>query len=315
VRGSIASYYTANASLDPEKVADVLARVSGVVTEIIVEEGDYVKKGAPLLRIESDEYQHRLEQADAEASKQQARYDRLKKMYEGDLISAEEFEGARSDLQAAEATRDLQALALSYTEVRSPFDGCVFRRHVDPGRMVADGTPLFTIADVDRLLARVHVPAKEFRGIRTDQSVDLIVDSGREKLIGMIRLVSPAIDPASGTIKVTVEVEEHPVSVRPGDFAEVRIVTDRHANTLLVPKGAVITDKGDQVVFVAGDSVAVRRVVEVGFSNEENAEILSGIDEGERIVFQGQRSLQDGQAIRILDPVRFETSEPERKGS
>jgi multidrug efflux pump subunit AcrA (membrane-fusion protein) len=99
---------------------------------------------------------------------------------------------------------------------------------VDAGQSVINGTALFSMSDLDRLLARVHVPAKEFRNIRTDQPVDLVLDATGERLTGRIKLVSPVVDSQSGTVKVTVEVPQHPSSVRPGDFAEVQIVTAQH---------------------------------------------------------------------------------------
>ena len=314
-RGEIASYYTANASLDPNKEAEVVARVSGVVLELAAEEGDLVQKGDLLLRIEESEYRHRLSQTEAEASKVKARFDRLTKMVEGDLISAEEFEETRSDLMSAEAAKELAALELSYARVRSPFRGRVVRRYVDPGQMVSEGTALFQVADVSVLLSRVHVPAKEFRNIRTDQTVELRVDSSDEVLQGEITLVSPIIDPATGTIKVTVEVTDYPGSIRPGDFAEVRIVTDRHENTLLVPKTAVISEKGEDVVYLAVEGVAERRVVQAGFRNEEFAEIISGLAGGESVVVQGQRSLREGQPVKILEPMAFDRAEPARDDS
>jgi len=313
--GSISSYYAANATLDPKKEAEVPGRVSGVVTELFVEEGDLVKKGESLLQIEDREYRHRLTSAEAEAAKQQARYDRLKKMFEGDLISAEEFEGAKSDLQSAEANRGLAELQLSYTRVRSPFNGRVVERFVDPGETVGDGTPLFRVADVRTLLARVHVPAREFRAIQTDQTVELTVGSSDERLQGKIILISPIVDPNSGTIKVTVEIDSYPGTIRPGDFAEVRIVTDLHENSVLVPKTAVISDRGEQVVFVAADSVAVRRPVETGFVDDRSAEITAGLAEGETVVVQGQRSLRDGQPLRIMEPVNFEEADRKREES
>jgi membrane fusion protein (multidrug efflux system) len=218
----------------------------------------------------------------------------------------EEFEAVKNDQLAAEAAYDLAALELSYTQVRSPFSGRVIRRFVDPGQTVNQGTQLFTIADMSRLLARVHVPAKEFRNIQVDQPVELTLDSEEETLTGRITLISPVIDPTSGTIKVTVEVTDYPRSTRPGDFVEVRIVTDRHTDTVLVPNTAVISDRGEQVVYVAADSVAVRRVVEVGFQDDQAIEIVSGLVSGEMVVIQGQRSLKDGQPLKILEKMSYE---------
>jgi membrane fusion protein (multidrug efflux system) len=188
----------------------------------------------------------------------------------------------------------------------------VVSRLVDIGQNISVGTPLLILADFDPLLARIHVPAKEFKKLKPDQTVELVLDSNQTRLAGRIKLVSPTIDPASGTIKITVEIPEYPPETRPGDFAEVRIVTERRHGSTLVPKIAVVTDRGDQVVYVAADSTAERRVVEVGFQDDDHAEILSGLDAGEQVVVKGQRTLKHGAPIKILED---DMPEPEPQGA
>lgn len=300
--GSIASYYTATATLAADKEAELLARVSGVVEKLLCEEGDVVAEGAPLLLIDNDEYAFRLEQAEAAHKDLESRMARMQKMRDQDMVSAEEYDKVVNDLAAAKAAEGMARLNLSYTRVTAPFAGRVVTRNVDPGQTVNVGTQLFVLSDFRPLLARVHVPSKEFNKLKPDQPVDLILESSGTKLRGRIRLVSPTIDPSSGTIKVTVEINEYPDGVRPGDFAQVSIVTERRNNSTLVPKIAVVNDRGEQIVYVAqADTTAERRVVELGFQDDSNAEILSGVAIGDRVVVKGQRSLKHGAAIKILD--------------
>jgi membrane fusion protein (multidrug efflux system) len=311
--GPIASYYTATATLSAEREADILARVSGVVQRLLVEEGDVVVEGQELLRIDNAEYQYRLEQAQAARADLQSRYDRLSQMKEQDLVSAEEYEKTVNDLAAAKAAEGMAALNLSYTRVTAPFSGRVVTRHVDEGQTVNAGTSLFVLSDFKPLLARVHVPSKEFNQLRPDQPVDLVLDSSGITLRGRIKLVSPTIDPSSGTIKVTVEINEYPEGVRPGDFAQVKIVTEQRKGSTLVPKIALVNDRGEQVLFVSqADSTAERRVVEVGFLDDVNAEILKGINLGERVVVKGQRSLKHGSAIKVIDDSAGQATEAKR---
>ncbi|HET6463507.1 MAG TPA: efflux RND transporter periplasmic adaptor subunit [Candidatus Krumholzibacteria bacterium] len=300
--GPIASYYTATATLAAEREADILSRVSGVVQKLSCEEGDVVSEGAVLLSVDNNEYQFRLEQAQAARADLQSRYDRLSQMKEQELVSPEEYEKVSNDLAAAKAAEGMAKLNLSYTHVVAPFSGRVVTRRVDVGQTVNVGTSLFTLSDFKPLLARVHVPAKEFNKLRPDQPVDLMLESSGTKLRGRIKLVSPTIDPSSGTIKVTVEINDYPDGVRPGDFAQVKIVTEQRNTSTLVPKIALVNDRGEQVLFISqADSTAERRVVEVGFEDDLNAEITQGVKAGERVIVKGQRSLKHGSSIKVID--------------
>ncbi|MBD3221024.1 efflux RND transporter periplasmic adaptor subunit [bacterium] len=306
-RGPIASYYRATASLEAEKTVEVAARVEGLVGELLAEEGDRVTAGQTLLVIDNPALTYRLEQAAAQTAQLRSAYERLEQMHAEDLASAEELEVARAAYDDAAATEGLARLDVEYTRVAAPFDGVVTRRLVDVGQTLTVGQALFELADVTPLRARVHVPSRQFRELAIDQSVELVLDSDGTVLIGTITLISPIIDATSGTIKVTVELPEYPVGTRPGDFAEVRIVTEMRDRAVLVPRTAVVTEKGESFIYVAtpgedgAGPVATRRLVEVGFTDDDHAQLLSGGEPGEHVVVKGQRSLAPGQPLRVLE--------------
>ena len=302
-RGSISSYYRATATLEAEKQAQILARVTGLVETLLAEEGDQVAEGDPLLKVDNDEYRYRLEQAAASTANLKSRFERMEQMRIEELATEEEFQAVRSELASAEADEGLARLALSHTTVTAPFSGRVTGRLVDVGQNLTVGDPVMIMADFDPLLARVHVPSREFNKLQQNQTVNLVLDSSGARLGGRIKLISPVIDPTSGTIKITIEVPEYPEGTRPGDFAQVQIVTEKRDGVTLVPRIAVLTDKGETVVYTLTEGenpTAERRVVEVGFTDDDRAQILTGLALGEQVVVKGQRSLKNGSPLKIL---------------
>jgi len=304
VTGSISSYYRATSTLEAEKEAQILARVTGVVQTLLVEEGDHVAVGDPLLKVDNDEYRFRLEQATAATANLRSRYERMEKMMKEELATEEEFQAVRSELASAEANEGLARLTLSHTTVTAPFGGQITNRLVDVGQNLMVGDPVMVMADFDPLLARVHVPSREFNKLQQNQQVNLVLDSSGTRLTGLIKLISPVIDPTSGTIKLTIEVAEYPAGTRPGDFAQVQIVTEKRDDVILVPRIAVMSDKGESVVYtMTQDEIptAERRVVEIGFTDDDHAQILSGLAAGEPVVVKGQRSLKNGSPVKVLE--------------
>lgn len=299
--GAIASYYTATATIEADSRAEIVARTTGVVRGLLREEGDRVAAGEELLRLEDDEARLRAQQAEANAAMARAEYERKQSMRDAGLLSAEEFEIVENTRSVREAELGLAKLELEYTRVAAPFAGRIVRRLVDRGAHVSPGTPLFEIVDDEPLLARVHVPSRRMGFVKPGQEIDLHLDSADLDVTGVVTLVSPIVDPATGTVKVTAEIRRPPEGIRPGDFAQVKVVTERHANALLVPSRAIVEDEGQQVVYVAVDGKAVRRPVETGFVEGDRTEVTSGLAAGDLICTKGQRDLRDGSTLALLE--------------
>ena len=301
VIGEATSFYSTTASLEAEAHTEIRARTSGVVQTIFNEEGDQVDKDRVLLQLEDDTQKLDLKQAVLRRKALENQFERQKKMFASGVLSPQQFEETENAYNQSEAVVEQAELMLYYTKVRAPFEGRLVRRILDIGSHVQSGAVLFEMMDVSPLLARIHIPANRMGEVREGQELVLRLDSTGVELAGKLRLVSPIVDPNTGTVKVTAEIPIYPAGTRPGDFVAVNIVTARHDHALMVPSEAVFEEQGNPIVYVAADGKAVRRTVTVGFVEQGTTEILKGVESGDLIVVKGQRNLRPGMPVEIME--------------
>lgn len=300
--GSIAAYYTGTASLEAEDEALVVARAGGVVEQVFVEEGAYVREGQPLAKLDDDRLKLEAGRAQMSLDQLERGFERNEELYAKQLISEEEYERVKSDYESQQAAVDLALLDLEYTTIRAPFSGVVSERMIRPGNMVGMHEPAFRLTDFDPLLAIMHVPERELRTLRTGQTAELRFDALPGAVYaGTIARVSPVVDPTTGTFKVTIEVRDPDRALKPGMFGRVRIVYDTREGTLLIPKAAVQAEDDEAAVYVVQDSMAQRRVVQVGYEDDAHVEVMSGLAEGEVVVTTGQSSLRDSTRVEVIN--------------
>lgn len=301
IQGSITATYAGSATLEAEDEALVVAKVSGVVEKIFVEEGNTVRSGQILAKLDDEQYRLEFNRAKTVLEKLSSEFERNESLYRNKIISLEAYEKTKSDYYTQKTVCDLAQLKLDYTQVKAPIKGVVSLRHIKVGNMVKVDQPTFKVTDFDPLLAVLHVPERELSKLRVGFPAKISPDAldGME-FQGKILRISPVVDAGTGTFKVTVEVNDRTRKLKPGMFARVRIVHDTHDDVLLVPKDAVLSEDSENWVFLVKDGVVAKSEVQVGYVNTTHMEVLAGLSLGDTIVTTGLGSLKDGAKIKVV---------------
>lgn len=334
--GTMVARYSGTATLETAREAQVVAKASGIVREILVEEGERVEKGQLLARLDDADARNELAQAAATLKKYQAKFDRAETAVRSHLIPRDQYEQDKYDLETQRAVVEGARLELSWTRVVAPIPGVIAKRDVKPGNFVQANTALFRIVDMDPLLAVLDVPERNLGTLREGQPVVLRADAldGLE-FGGSIERIAPVVDPGSGTFRVTCRFSDPSGALRPGMFARISIVHDEHRDVPTIPRAALIDEDGDTAVFVVGAAapaeaaktpegtpvkpaasgaakpgaaappaarwLAQRRSVRIGYVDGDRVEIVEGLAAGERVVTIGRNALRDGAAVQILE--------------
>jgi membrane fusion protein (multidrug efflux system) len=298
--GTISAYITATANLVAEQEVQILAEAEGKVVELLVEEGKAVRKGQKLLQIDREASAIAVEKADLGLRNASANLERSELLWMQKLLSTQDLDKARFDRDLAGSNLTEARYRLQKTTVAAPFDGRVTVRKVQLGQTLKLSEELLTIADFDPLVARIFLPEREVLDLEVGQAAELALKAREDvRFRGRIRQLSPVVDTASGTVKVTVEAVSPPPSVRPGTFVSVGIVRETRPQVVLVPRTAVVRELQEAYVYVADGAVAKKRAVEVGLEEAGKLEITRGLKAGEPVVTSGQGALKDQAAIKI----------------
>lgn len=300
-RGEMVAHYSATASLQAEHAASVIAELPGTVLSIDVEEGDHVRKGQVLARLDADRSRLTLRQNEAELGKLQNDLDRNGRLIDRKLIPATTFDQAQSQFLAQRADTELARMKVRKSEIIAPFDGVVTRRWIKRGQFMAANSKAFDIADFSDLTTRLSIPERDAASLKVGQPVDISVDAmPDQRFNGTIERIAPIVDEASGTVAVTVAADNALKQLRPGLFCRLDIAFDRIADATLLPKAALQGGGNDSVVYVINEGKAKRTRVTLGRESGARVQVLDGVAPGAMVVTAGQAALRDGADVQVL---------------
>ena len=301
--GSITTFLETTTTLEARSSATLVAAAPGQLRELAAEEGDWVRKGGLLARIDDTAARLAVERAEIAAHLAEREAERGRQLREQGFLSDKETDDLEWRRRTAAVALHEAQYDLTQTRLTAPFAGRVTARMVNLGETVTPGRDCFRVEEFNPLLARLYFPERELARVRPGQGAVLTLDAlPGQAFEARVSLVNPVVDRANGTFKVTLEVSDPRGLLRPGSFARVQLRTGSHANVIVIPQRAMVSEDGESFVFVARGDTVVRVPVRVGAVSGDTAQVLAGLAAGDRVVTVGQGGLKQGARIK---PVRL----------
>ncbi len=293
-----------SAPVEPLRTIRLATSVEGIVLEILFEEGDRVRAGQVIARLDVAEQRAELARARARLGERRAHFARLEDLRQRDYVDAGTFDAAKAELDIAASDVELWETRVGFGVVRATADGTVVARHVEPGEAVGRHAPVADIADLDELVLRLGVSELDVGALQPDAAVEVRIDAldAGQVFAARIRRIFPSAEAVSRLVVVEVIIPgAAELGVRPGFLARAELLVDRRERALAVPAGAVgELDNGHYVMVIGAEDRLERRAVTPGITRGAWQEILDGLAPGERVVASNPLDLSAGTRVRIV---------------
>lgn len=278
----------------------ITAKVTDKITSINFEDGERVEKGALLVELTNTEQAAQLAEAKADRTEARAQLKRLEDLAEQNTVAASQVDEVRARYSIANARLEGIVARLEDRVIRAPFAGVLGFRQISPGTLVTPGTAITTLDDVSTLKLDFAVPELFLGAIDTGDQVLAVSPAYRDQdFVGTVAGIDSRVDEVTRSVTVRARLPNPTGALRPGMLMTVRLQTGQRAG-LAVPESAVVPTNRDPYVYIIGDDlVAQRRGVTTGQRRDGQVEILSGLQEGERVAVLGLVSLRPGVPVEI----------------
>ncbi|MFQ5675884.1 MAG: efflux RND transporter periplasmic adaptor subunit, partial [bacterium] len=307
-RGPIAEYISATGTLRAIKEESVIAEVRGML-HLAKSNGTLLASGARveadhllaevdnaeyLLEVRVESQRLAMENAEREFEKQQA-------LFKEGGVTEKELEVARKNALDARLNYDSAELKAEKLQLRAPISGFITNLQSNfDGMQIAAGFQLCKIMDYAKTTVQVNLPNSDLGQVRVGQKVKVTNYALEgETFIGEVVAIDPTIDAQTRTFAASVQIDNQNLRLRPGMFVKTDIVVKEHPDAILIPKVALQTREGQQIVFVVKGVSAELREVVTGIETKEDVEILEGLAENERLVVKGHETLRDKSKVRV----------------
>lgn len=300
VRRDLVESLTVVGSVAPNESADMRAEIAGLVRGIYFEEGQTIRRGDVLVKIDDAELRAQLAQAEARFQLATLNLERSENLRKTQSTTQADYDRARTEFASAKADLSVLRLRLEKTEVKAPFDGVVGARSLSPGDYVTNQTPITTIDDLSRLKIEFQMPERYLFKVQPGTRIAVSSRSlGTDQVVqGEVYFVSSVIDRATRSSTVKGLLNSPPPSLKPGMFANIEVVLDVRTGVLTVPEGAILTTAAGSSVIVARGTGAERTAefvrVNLGLRSRGLVEVTptgAALDEKSEVVASGVGAL------------------------
>jgi RND family efflux transporter MFP subunit len=307
-RRDIAHTLTLPANISPWYQATLYAKVPGYLSRMVVDKGDAVKKGDLLAVIDAPEVDQQFQQAEADYRIKQITFDRLLSVWKEnpDVIAKQDVDVAEAAAKGAKHLMENRRTMLAYTKVYAPFSGVITARFADPGAFIQAATgsstqaaPLYTIMDLSKV--RIYASVPQEAALLAKPGVPTVItvrELPGEGLRASITRTTQALDSATRTLLVEIDIPNQNVQLQPGMYVMATLLLKEHPQVLAIPPAALVTGADGKSVFVVEGGRAKLVPVKTGLDDGVWIEITDGLQEGMDVVVVGKSGLTDGQAVQ-----------------
>ena len=309
----------ASGSLRAINQAAVKAKVAGEVREVLVREGESVKAGQVLVRMDASEYQARQEQAKGALMAARGQLDIAAKTRDNNkallakgFISQNAFDNAESqyrialaNVDSAKGALDVAQKSLGDTVIRAPISGLVSSRTIQPGEKVSADNRLLDVVDLHQMEMEAAVPTTDILNIRLGRDVQMTVEGLSTPLAGKVARINPSTQAGSRSILVYIQVDNPQGALRVGMFGEAQLTLAKKSGVLTVPQSAVQTNAGNNSVYVIENGKLEQKPVTLGIRGNDGegaaVEVINGLYDGAHIVKSNLGNLRAGTLVRFAN--------------
>ena len=295
-------------NVNTKKNIVIYPEYSGILTKVYVKEGQKVRSGQALAKIDDGGLGQQLAQMQIQADLAKTTFDRQKRLWDQKIGSEIQYLQAKSSYEAQEKAIGQMQQQIGKTIVRAPFAGTIDDVITEQGTVVGSGqSQLFRLVNLNSMYIETDVPESYLTNVTVGKNVEVNFPILNKNITAKIRQAGNFINPANRTFKVEVAIPNKDKSIKPNLTAKLKINDYTNENAILIPQSIISENaEGDQYVYTAtskNDSIAMvnRVIITTGKTNGDYIEVLSGLTNGTKIIEEGARSVKDGQEVKILE--------------
>ncbi len=265
--------------------------------------GDMVKKGDVIVKFEDQEYDNGIAIESKKLTLELAEQDLIKQkaLYEKGGVTLTDIQNAEIKITSSKYDYENGLLSLAKKEVKAPFDGVIIALpHYTENVKIESGQPIVSIMDYSKMYMEINLPESALNSVKTGQPAYIThYTLDRDTIRGMVSQLSPAISTETRTFQGVITIDNRNLKLRPGMFVKADIVVDQADGTIVIPKEVVLNHRNRRYVYVVEKNLAKVRNLRVGLEDDDNIEVLEGLQVGDNLIIRGYETLREDSKVKV----------------